>query len=248
VKKGLLEFAFGVYVVALLSFMMFSTEQIKDDFINLNRPSVVKLTNLIQTSGGTGFYVRTPSGAVKILTNNHVCRLAAEDKGLIASTETDVEVVYVESTYEFNDLCLLSAPANASPIKLASSVRNTENIYILGHPLLEPKTLTRGQMSGNMEIHVLQGYDTPNCEGSTYKKIPIEESGDFVGMLMGAKYACVRSTMANISTANILPGNSGSPVLNAFGHVVGVAFASAPGSGRSMLVPLEDVVDFLKDK
>lgn len=242
--RKLIEFITGVGAALAICVLIFESAQLKDDYINSKRPSVVMLTNLIQTSGGTGFFVRTPSGKLKILTNGHVCRLAGPDKGLMVIGENDVGVAYVEAVYENNDLCLLDTPIEAPALKIASSVRNTENVYVLGHPLLEPKTLVSGQISGSRTVQVMQGYDVPNCTGPTYHQVP----PDFIGFLVGAKYACIRETEATIATTNILPGNSGSPVLNAYGNVVGVAFAGAPGTVRAMIVPLDDVQDFLKDK
>jgi len=47
-------------------------------------------------------------------------------------------------------------------------------------------------------------------------------------------------------TAHILPGNSGSPVLNSEGDVIGVVFASgAIIDNRALCVPLKDIQEFL---
>ena len=127
-------------MIAISAFIIYNTDQIKDDLLNSNRKYVTKLTNIEQTHGGTGFYIQTPSGRVMTLTNGHVCRLAMNG-ALVSSTESDVDVLYVDSQYEDNDLCLLNAPVGVKGLKLASSVRDLENVYVIGHPLLEPKTL-----------------------------------------------------------------------------------------------------------
>ena len=233
----------AAYIIAVSAFIIYNTDQIKDDLINSNRKYVTRLTNMEQTHGGTGFYVQTPSGRVMTLTNGHVCRIAMNG-ALVSTTESDVEILYVDSQYEDNDLCLLNAPEGAKGLKVANSVRDLENIYVIGHPLLEPKTLVRGQMSGTQEIKVLQGYDMV-CTGKTFKN---ERVDLLTSLTVGAAFACIRTSIGAIATAFILPGNSGSPVLNAYGNVVGVIFAGMPGTGRAFMVPLELVKDFLKDK
>lgn len=231
--------------IIVSAIMGFYSEQLKDNFLNSKRKYIVALTNIAGTSGGTGFYVKTPSGNTVIMTNNHVCNLAVNNV-LIASTLEYNAVVEVITTYLTNDLCILTAPKGISgALHVARSVAEGENIYVLGHPMLMPLSLTKGQISGEQIVAVLQGYDVPNCYGPTYRKI---EADPITKMFTGVNYACVRDTMAVNVTANILPGNSGSPVLNAYGNVVGVAFAGSPGTSRGLIVPLEDVKDFLSDK
>lgn len=54
-------------------------------------------------------------------------------------------------------------------------------------------------------------------------------------------------TRPSYGTATILPGNSGSPVFDQHGYVVGVAYASGDAvDNRALMVPLQDLKDFLK--
>lgn len=237
----------SLLVILLIAVSAFYGEQLKDDYLNTKRSSIVKLTNPEQTSGGTGFYVQTPSGKVVTMTNGHVCRLA-KDGFILSDDGTNKASVKVLAQYENNDLCIVEAPSKiTSGLKVAGSVREGEDVYVLGHPLLQPKTLVKGQVSGGMIVEVMQGMNMEGCEGKTYKKV-IPDPNDLLAILFGVEFYCIRTTEAYILTANILPGNSGSPVLNSFGHVVGVAFAGSPGSGRGLIVPLSDVKAFLKDK
>ena len=221
-------------------------EQVRDDLLNLKRSNIVMLSNLTHTSGGTGFYVHAPSGKIVTITNGHVCRLATN--GIIISDNGAIrEPVKVISQYDNNDLCIVGTPAAiTSGFSVAGSVREGENIYVLGHPLLEPKSLVKGQISGGSLVSIIQGNNMV-CEGKTYKKVP-PDANDILSIILHIEFLCVRTTEAVFVTANILPGNSGSPVLNKWGNVVGVAFAGSPGSSRGLIVSLDDLKDFLKDK
>lgn len=235
-----------ILLIVLILISVFYGDQLKNDFLNTKRSSIVKLTNFEKTSGGTGFYVRTPSGKIVTMTNNHVCRLAKD--GIILSDDglkaTPSKVI---ATYENNDLCIVEAPEYiTSGLSVAGSVREGENIYVLGHPLLMPKSLVPGQISGGIEVEIVQGYNVPDCKGKTYREVKADPN-DLLAIIMGIKTICIRTTQGVVVTANILPGNSGSPVLDTFGHVVGVAFAGSPGTSRGIIVPLEDLKDFLKN-
>src|SRR4051812_5184394 len=143
----------GFLALALAGVLgMFSAEQLKDNFLNSRGPQVTKITNYVGNSGGTGFYVRAPSGKVFTLTNAHVCGLADKDGLVFARQDDEINVLKVQAIYPDHDLCLLDAPATARGLMVARKVSNGENIYILGHPLLEPKSLVKGQMAGELVI------------------------------------------------------------------------------------------------
>jgi S1-C subfamily serine protease len=244
--RRLLSFIASLMVVIPAAFLVYSTDQIKVDFINGKRPLVMRLTGLDPNRGGTGFYVQAPSGKVFTLTNGHVCGLAVDGK-VYARGEEDTYVQEVIEIYKEHDLCILTAPSHVSGIKIASSVRESEDIFVIGHPLLEPKTLVRGEISGVLMTNVLVNVNG-KCDGDTYRKV-LPESEDLSAIIEGVEYYCVRSLNSNVISANILPGNSGSPVLNAYGHLVGVVFAGRnDGPGRGYIVPLEDIKKFLEGK
>ena len=67
--------------------------------------------------------------------------------------------------------------------------------------------------------------------------------GRFVGYLAAGVLGVKRP---GYITATILPGNSGSPVLNSSGYLVGVVYASSPAiDNRALIVPLHQVYAFL---
>lgn len=208
--------------------------------------NVVLIRNL-SGSGATGFLVKGKSGRIYVMTNNHVCEL--EKSGTILGTyQDDIYVLNVIKRYEFNDLCVMSAPRTAKKtLKVARSYNLGETAYALGHPQLEPLSLSVGELSDEITISITMGYNVSpeECVGPTYKL----HTDDLppVAQFFGIFNACVRSMPANTSSIVIAPGNSGSPILNIYGNVVAVAFAANESGTRSYHVPLSDLKDFLSE-
>jgi serine protease Do len=180
------------------------------------RGSVVKLLGAgINAGGGTGFTVKGRSGKPYTITNAHVCDMAVSAM-LSASTDETGRYSYItiiEADPE-HDLCLLTQVSGTSPLQLANEYEIGEEVAMMGHPLLEPKTFVTGFLSHEKAIQV-QG-----------------ESG-----LRTAD--CLRATTATFH------GNSGSPVVDYRGDVVGVMFAVSEDMPFGCAVPLRHVKAFL---
>lgn len=67
--------------------------------------------------------------------------------------------------------------------------------------------------------------------------------GSFAGQLPG-----IQGEMEPVITAQVYPGNSGSPVLDMYGHVVGLISACRPYTNRTLIISLNRIRDFLADK
>lgn len=249
-KSG--KFKLNVYlaipvVVASVYTYLFGSSILENahlSFIRSKAKNVVTLIN-VNGGGGTGFLVKGKSGKRYILTNNHICD-SAEDKPLLAIYKKDKYMVSVISRYAKNDLCVVQAPESATDnLSLAKTVSMSERVYSIGHPLLEPITISQGELSSLVKIEIVVGTNmTPeNCKGETYRLEDL--SSNIMAGIFGVLNICVRSLMSNGSTVNILPGNSGSPTVNIYGNVVGVVFAAVESGVHSYHVPLIDVKDFL---
>ncbi len=240
-RSILIDALLGVAIGLVLGFLILNSNQIQDDFINLDRPYVAKLTNFEGNSGGTGFYVKAPSGKTYVLTNAHVCGLADKQKQIVVNSTKDVYVKKVIEIYKEHDLCLIEAPEGAKGLTVASSVRDGENVSAIGHPLLQPYTQLRAQISGELDITILVGFDIP-CAGTGFRK---EDLDGFAKAIYG-NYACLRTLPSVALNAEVLPGNSGSPVVNKYGQVVAVVYAG--GSGRGYAVGLNYIKAFLENR
>lgn len=195
-------------------------------------------------SGGTGFFVKAPSGTTYILTNRHVCDLSNDGTlDIILPNKNRKVTKNIIESYDHHDLCLVESEGSYSGLDLASNLFTGQTIAIIGHPKLHPLTLSRGEYIGDKVIQVLLGYNIPpdKCRGKVYKM-------SFVQSIFGQSTACVGEFYSGQITAYSRGGSSGSPIVNFFGNVVGVLFAgNLQDQFESYIVLLDDVKNFLKD-
>lgn len=199
--------------------------------------SIVRVLRPDKKSGGTGFVAESPtSGGRYVVTNNHVCGVAVDGHVVLDSPEMarDMRARVIERNAA-EDLCLIEAPAGLEPLKLANRPAGLlDRVYVAGHPRLMPLTVTTGlirQMPKMWEIGIGEVGPDEECEDGAK-----EVSFIFIKV-------CFRSFYAYEMTAPILPGNSGSPVLNSDGEVVAVVFAG--GDSVSLAIPAQALRNFL---
>ena len=218
---------------------------------NYTGASVVKLTSGF--SGGTGFQVTAPSGETYILTNAHICRIANE---LDAHSNTDeflgtVKVIEIDKKH---DLCIMESIRGLRALDVADTIDLYERVWLLGYPGLRPLTLESGHFAGSVEINLAVKCPQPKKKKKK-ESIKSEDPdldkiiGDLLDELMGYFDYCTRRYKAQYINNIAYGGNSGSPVLDKWGNVIGVLFAGSPSQPTSSYtVPLEYIHAFLKDK
>lgn len=204
--------------------------------------SVVKLT--MGNSGGTGFQVKAPSGKQYILTNAHICNI---NPVLAATTQAGFTgISKVIKIDEKHDLCIMSPIPGIRPLKIADSIDYHERVWLIGHPGLRPLTLESGHFAGMMNIKV-----ATHCTQEEIKAQMEALKGKIdLGMLIIFMQGyCIKPFDAQYINNVSYGGNSGSPVVNKWGNVVGVLFAGNPRQPTSSFtVPLEHIHRFLSDK
>lgn len=198
---------------------------------------VVMLTDKTGRMGGTGFALQMPSGEVLTMTNAHICELEKKTRIYAHVGRKKIPLEIVESSKAV-DLCLLSGIPSMSGLDVADKVAVGQEIGIVGHPALMPLAVNRGHLLGYEKVIVLAAEGPCEEEGGMFKT---EESW------MGP--VCTEQFNAGLTTVIVLGGNSGSPVIDFYGNVVGVLFA---GSGPDManwgiIVPLAALKDFIKE-
>lgn len=234
--------------IMLLAFIGLANTTYDSYIYNHKGSSVVKITKTFaERSGGTGFMVQAPSGKKYILTNAHICAMG---KTLVVKDFNGKKrLSSVYKVYKKHDLCLMNAVSNVPALKVASNIQLREKVFLIGHPALRPLTKEAGHFVGRLNIRLLTKCSKfhRNILKKIWTKMP-----NIQGLIVMSRYRskyCTKTRSSNHINNIAYGGNSGSPVLNIWGNVVGVLYAGRRDQPTSShTVPLKEIKEFLKDK
>jgi S1-C subfamily serine protease len=228
-----------------------------------------KVVKIIGDKGmGTGFHVVAPSGKTYIVTNWHVCQLKDSSNHVnVKPISGMMKSRKVIKEYKYHDLCLVEGLDDAKGIKLGNEISVGQKVSLVGHPRGNDLTIQNGEYIGDNNIQIAYENMSKDFCGKGNEFIDLKpiveeirgrlerkESITFQDMMIlmqyesGTRTVCIRKLNTNQLTTISYPGNSGSPVVNVWGNLVGVLFAGNGGAiTESFIVPLKIVKDFLKD-
>lgn len=236
-KQAIILGFIGLFAVG---YAVYPTKNTQEEVFKKVREQVVMLTDTAGLKGGgTGFAIQTNTGHKYVLTNAHICALTTEGGSLRATSASGAEYfLQVVAVARKDDLCLLSAAPGLNGLVLATSLEEGQTIYVVGHPHLLPNTPSTGLFTYRDFVQVADPEaDTQEaCDQADGIMRPIQT-------LFGEIMICVQTRDAGFTNAPTYPGNSGSPVTNGSGDVVGVIFAVNGVLGY--FVPRGRVEDFL---
>jgi len=184
--------------------------------------------NGILQSTGTGFVYKTDDKNAYILTNNHVVSGAGNVKVKFTDNNTyEVEVVGADT---YSDIAVLKIDKDkiisVAEIGSSTSARLGDTVFTIGAPLDSESyswTVTRGILSGKDRLVEV------SASNSTIN--------DWV--------------MKVIQTdAAINSGNSGGPIANSNGEVIGITnmkLVSDGVEGMGFAIPIEDAINYAED-
>lgn len=219
-----------------------------------------------RSGGGTGFAVNAPSGQNYILTNDHVCEVSKDGVTVLVTSDEGSMRRRIVSHDENSDLCLIEGMPGVEGLSVAGSSPSLGDIMtVVGHPRLMPTHASSGELTGSEDVSILMapisfihpmtgqevfigpeegGMAPGQCQLNKHSQELVDV--DLMFFVIKVKFCVMTVKDAYITSIIIHPGNSGSPMVNFWGNVEGVAFAS-DGTNWGRIVPLQDIKAFLKN-
>lgn len=196
--------------------------------------SIVKVLNQPRTGGGTGWSTNSVFHGPVIITNHHVCEVQSDNNVTIETETGNVFIRPILKRSFEHDLCMISG-VGLPPMQLAKNPAiKFDRLSVVGHPLLAPSTLTEGTYVGDVIEQI--GYNAKDEKCDPPSRFI---DGGFFGSF------CVLDMELSLTTVPVYPGNSGSPILNKDGDVVGVVNSADTRTRYGAFIPLPYVKEFI---
>lgn len=225
------------------------------------------MTTAAHRGSGTGFAVKAPSGITYIVTNDHVCAgfTSSSNPNLLVVDSNGNEMMrkVIERSVK-SDLCLVEGMPGVEGLSLSKSAPAIGQVIAsVGHPAGYNITLSRGEVIQIEDVSIVKALIALISPTGIESAVAEEDGGilaskcnqpkNQIGIVnidtlfgpLPAK-ACFNVTKgAYMTNMLIQPGSSGSPLVNFYGQVVGVVFAS-DSAHWGTAVSLNDLKDLLK--
>ncbi len=261
------EYTLTLLCVAALMVAVMKAPELHKKYIRSEVGSkVYMIRDSVRSGGGTGFAIKAPSGQSYIMTNDHVCDVSKDGLTVLVTGDEGSMRRRIIAHDENSDLCLIEGMPGVEGLSVATFGPSLGDIVdVVGHPRLLPKHISSGEITGQEDVSILMGpISVINPETGKEEQIDPRKGGilpqqcmmnknsqeylelDMMFFTIKVKF-CVMTVKDAYTTGIIIhPGNSGSPLVNFWGNVIGVAFAT-DGTNWGRIVSIEDVKAFLKN-
>lgn len=179
----------------------------------------------------TAFEIKARSGRVYTVTNSHVCELGNKDGQLQIFEKQHSKrwlPIKILENYQDHDLCILEGVAEYDGLDIGSRPEVGDQGFVFGHPFGSSLHSASGRIKIIEKISVGTSLSEDRCTGEGKKFIPT-----WLGPVCVIIYEALSTELL------IYPGNSGSALVNIYGNVIGVIFASNNTNHWGYAVPFE---------
>lgn len=203
-----------------------------DKIFNKNYNKVFRVENILNPAHhGTGFLVAGKSGKKYIMTNDHVCK---NKPGLFVRNDYYFFPAKIVHQNGKADLCLLDSPDfDLSPIQITKKEPLTNDlIYSLGFPAQQNLIFSEGILSNITYERMVEPFTNQD-----YCNLKFNHNN---------KEYCAVDRFFWASTMHVIPGQSGSPVLDKNGDLVAIVFVNMAGGFYSGFILLQEIEKVLE--
>lgn len=200
----------------------------------------VAVVRLDGRSGGTGVILSSSDKESQILTNSHVCGVVTHGGYVITDDGIKHPVNSIKRSLT-HDLCLVKVLEDLHQATIVAE--HAPEIYsdaiVAGHPALYPTVITRGHFSQLTNIQIMIGVRACTEED-------LQNPDNAINCMFTGEVPIIKEYRAQLVSATIMAGSSGSAVYNDKGELSGLVFAGRGDIGYGFIVPFEYLLFFLK--